>query len=443
MAIERLSAEDQLMLWPDDIWPQEIGALAILDRPVGIDEVRQTVSARLHVVPRLRQLLYVPPRRMGPPLWVDAPAVDLDAHLHVVALEAPGDEAALLLAVERLVRRRLDRSRPLWEMWFFTGMADGRGAMFAKMHHAIADGIAGVATIGAFLDIEPGAAAMPEPDWAPRPQPGAEELLADNRRRREQGVKRGMSTLAHPVASARRLKATWPALHDVLAGEVVPATSLDHVVGPGRRLAIVRARIDLVKQVAHANGGKVNDVLLAAIGGGVRRLLVSRGEAVDTSVRVYVPVTLRQGDRSHAVGNEIAQMVVPVPIGASDPAVRLRQISAETALLKARTQVNLGKLPTRGITGRAVLKLLDRQRVNVTSANVPGPPMELYLAGARVLEVFPVLPLIARVALGVGAISYAGQFNIVAVADRDAYPDLDAFVAGLRDDLRALGVGEH
>jgi diacylglycerol O-acyltransferase / wax synthase len=136
-------------------------------------------------------------------------------------------------------------------------------------------------------------------------------------------------------------------------------------------------------------------------------------------------------------------MVVPLPIGVSDSIQRLHQIAAETARRKARSRSSLGKLPTRGIARRAMLRLNDRQRVNVTSADLPGPEIPLYLAGARLLEVFPVLPLIGKVSIGVGAMSYAGQFNITAVADRDAYPDIDVFAAGVHDELHALDVKLH
>jgi len=136
----------------------------------------------------------------------------------------------------------------------------------------------------------------------------------------------------------------------------------------------------------------------------------------------------------------IAQMVVPLPLGGSDPGRRLRQIAAETAERKARTRTSLGTLFGGRIARRLLLKAAMRQRVNVTSASIPGPAVPLYLAGARVLEVFPVLPLIANEPLGVGAVSYAGTFTIGVVADRDAYPDLDAFAAGVRDELHALGV---
>jgi hypothetical protein len=183
----------------------------------------------------------------------------------------------------------------------------------------------------------------------------------------------------------------------------------------------------------------VNDVLLTMTAGGVRELLSSRGEPVDGLVlRIYVPVSLHQGPRTQARGNLIGQMVVPLPIGVLDPVPRLRLIAKETAGRKARSRPSLGKLPRRGIAGRAMKKLVSRQCVNVTSADIPGPEMTLSFAGARLLEVFPLVPLIGTVSLAVGAMSYAGQFNIMAVADRDAYPDIDIFATGVQDELCAL-----
>jgi hypothetical protein len=153
---------------------------------------------------------------------------------------------------------------------------------------------------------------------------------------------------------------------------------------------------------------------------------------------VYVPVTLRQGQRAQARGNLIGQMVVPLPLGVSDPGGRLEQIAAETTRRKAQTHPPLGALLRSRIARRALLKILDSRPVSVTTADVPGPPLPVYLAGARMLEVFPVIPLISRVSLGVGALSYAEQFTIMAVADRDACPDLDDFAAGVRDELQEL-----
>ena len=209
--MERLSAMDLSMLWPDDLgWPQDIGALAILDGSglldsdgrFRIDAVRAAIDSRLHLVRRFRQVLYVPRRGLGWPLWVDAPAFELGDHVRVLPLPQPADEAQVLQAVERLRRRRLDRSRPLWEMWFLPGLTDGRVGMFMKVHHAVADGVAGVATLGAFLDAVPDAAASPAPPWTPVPAPSTRQLLEDNLRRRHDSLRRVFRTISHPVSTA-------------------------------------------------------------------------------------------------------------------------------------------------------------------------------------------------------------------------------------------------
>ena len=457
--MERLTAEDQLMLWPDEIWPQEIGAVAVLDgravldgsavldaggRPDPAGAVRRVVEARLHRVPRLRQRLYVPGRGLGAPLWVDDPAFELRDHIRVAAVPPPGDEAALLSTVERLRRRRLSRSRPLWEMWLLTGLPDNRIGLFIRMHHAIADGIAGVATVGTFLDPVPDAPAGSARPWTPGPWtpgrlPAVPQLLGDNARRHAAGLGRALSALARPVTAARHLRATWPAVRGLLTMGSAPGTSLDRIVGADRTLALVRTELAAVKAIAHAHGATVNDVLLAVTAGGLRALLRSRGEPVDGVFRVYVPVTLRPARlRGAARGNLVGQMVVPLPLGVTDPGDRLRRIATETLRCKAQSHPSLGGLFHSRLARLALLKLLRRQPVSVTTADVPGPPHPMYLAGMPLLDVYPVLPLIGNVSLGVGALSYADRFAIMVVADRDACPDLDVFAAGLRDELAAL-----
>ncbi len=446
--MERLTAEDRLMLWPDELWPQEIGALAVLDGarlldPDGrfrIEAARRVVEARLHLVPRFRQLLHVPRRGLGGPVWVDDPGFDLAEHVRVTGVPAPGDEAALLRVAEQLRRRRLDRSRPLWEMWLLTGLPERRIGLFARMHHATADGIAGVATLGAFLDATPRAPAGPVPPWTPAPVPRARSLLADNLRHQAAGVGGAFSALARPRTTARKLQDVFSATRGMFSAQPTPRTSLDQVVGPNRSLAIIGGSLDLVRQVAHRHGATVNDVLLALTAAGLRELLTGRGEPVeDLALPVYVPVTLRQAQhREQARGNLIGQMVVQLPLGQPDPGLRLEQIAAQAARQKASSHPNLGTMFRSRLARRALLALLDRHPVSVTTADVPGPPHPVYFAGARVLEVFPVLPLIANVTIGVGALSYAGQLNITVVADPDAVPDLDTFTAAARSELRAL-----
>jgi diacylglycerol O-acyltransferase / wax synthase len=445
--MERLTAEDLVMLWPDERWPQEIGCLAVLDGGCLLDadgrflieKVRAAIAGRLHLLPRFRQLLYRPGLGLGPPMWVDSQAFDLNDHLRVLPLPAAAGETQLLRTAERVVARRLDRSRPLWEMWFLPGLPESRIGLLIKTHHAMADGIAGLATLGALFDATPDGPVEPSRPWIPAPLPPARDLFADNLGRHIAELGHMFSILVQPVTTLRHMRSAWPALGELIYDRPGPATSLDRVVGLDRNLAVIRSNLDLISEIAHTHDAKINDVLLAIIAGGLRGLLSSRCEPVENVMfPIYVPVTLRRGPRDQARGNLIGQMVVPLPIGSAEPSRRLRQIAAETAKRKTRSRPSLGSLLRSGTARWAVSKVLDRQPMNVTTADLAGPHVSLYLAGAWLLEVFPILPLIAKVSLAVGALSYAGQFTIMAVADRDICPDLDVFVASAQNELDAL-----
>jgi diacylglycerol O-acyltransferase / wax synthase len=445
--LERLSAEDRLILWPDEAWPQDIGAVGVLngssllesDGRFRIEAAKQAIAGRLHLLPRFRQVLYVPRRGLGGPLWVDAPAFDLSDHVRVERLQAPADEAELLRAVARLRRRRLDQSRPLWEMWFLTGLAADRIGWFMRLHHVVADGIAGVAELGALLDAAPSSATTPPQPWVPTPFPSARDLVLDNLQRQIAKLKGALRGLTHPAAILLRARAGMPALRELLAERPGPETSLNRVIGQDRTLALVRSSLELVNEVAHVHDAKVNDVLLAVIAGGLRGLLRSRGEPIEgVTLPIYVPISLRRGRSGQEGGNLISQMVVPLPLGIAEPDRRLRQIAVETAKRKAIGRPSLGTMFHSRLVRGAMLKLLIRQRVNVVSADLPGPQTPMYFAGARLIEVFPLLNLLGTESLGVGALSYAGQFNIMAVGDADAYPDIDVFAESARDDLSSL-----
>jgi diacylglycerol O-acyltransferase len=449
MSIDRLTTEDQLMLRWDEIWPPDVGAIAVLEGTglfdlasgLRIDAVRKAMEGRLHLVPRFRQLIYVPRRGLGGPLWLDSRDFDLRRHVRVLPLAADSGDAELLRAVEQLRRQRLDRSRPLWEIWFLPGLPGRRVGLFVRMHHAIGDGRAAMTMLGAFLDPVPDAPAASAPPWIPAPPPSARELLADNLLRRLKALAGALSVTTRPRTTVRHVLGAWPAMRELLAEEPASATSLDRMVGPDRNLALIRTTLDLVRRVGHAHDATVNDVLLAVTAGGLRALLLSRGEPVQgVTVRIYVPVSLRRRLRGAVQGNRISEMAVPLSLGVSDPCQRLRQIAAETAKRKARSRTSLGTLFRVGIVSRLMLKAIIRQRVNITSASIPGPRRPLYLAGARILELFPVVNLLGNQPLGVGALSYAGTFNIGVVADRDAYPDIDVFAAAVRDELHGLAV---
>jgi len=437
--MDRLTAADLVTLWPEERgWPQDIGALVVLDGDALLDAqgalrlpvVCAAIEARLPRVPRFRQVVTVPRRGLGRPFWSDHTAFDVAEH--VGAQRLTGDDA-LLAAVEQLRRHPLPRSRPLWQMWFLTGLAGRRVALYVRVHHVLGDGPSAVAMLGAFLDPSPDPPAEPPRPWRPAPLPTARALFVDAWRGRWAAL-----------ARARALpRPTWAVLREGCTAWRTPSTSLNRAVGPDRAVALVHADLDQVRRVAHAHGATVNDVLLTAVTGGLRALLEYRGEPLGTAVlRAMVPVSLHRLDAGGPHGNRLGSMVVPLPVGEPDPAAALGRIAADTAARKRRVHPRLTPVVRSRTLQRAALTALERQRVfHVHVADVPGQVTPLWFAGARLREVYVLPPLMGNLTLAVGAFSYAGLFDVAVVGDRDACPDLDVFAAGLRERLGSASSG--
>jgi WS/DGAT/MGAT family acyltransferase len=314
--------------------------------------------------------------------------------------------------------------------------------VYLKLHHAIADGTAALAVFGALLDAAPDAPtpAAPPP-WTPAPIPAASQLLADNLRRRRAELGRGWAGLAHPGKTLAQARAAWPAWREVLAEQPAPHTSLNRPVGAGRRLAIVRGRLDLTKQIAHAHDGTVNDVVLAAVTGGLHQLLAGRGEDVQGLMqRAMVTISTHHEQPGQARGNKPGWMMIPLPLGEPNPVRRLELITAETAARKHKARPEAGSGIFRFAAGQRMwYRHFPRQRsLNLVVTNVAGPPVPLYLAGARLLELFPMMPVMGNLTLVVGVLSYAGQLNLTTVADHHHCPDVEVFALGVRTALDEL-----
>jgi diacylglycerol O-acyltransferase len=356
-------------------------------------------------------------------------------------VEAPGDEGRLLQACQELARRRLDPARPLWELWLLPGLPEWRVGAYFRLHHAFADGAAALAAFGALLDLTADAPAPVARPWTPTPIPTTGELLPDNLRRRGQEVRRGWSGLIHPGRTLRSARRAWPAWREVLAEKPAPRTSLNRPVGTDRRFAIIRGRLDLTKQIARFHHAKVNDVVLAAVAGGLRELLASRGEDVQGLVqRAMVTISLHDEQPWEAQGNKPGWMMVPLPLGEPDPVRRLEAIVAETAARKRDARPEAGTGIFRFVAfQRLWYRLFPGQRsVNLVVTNALGPPVPLSLAGARLLELFPMMPTMGNLTLVVGVLSYEGQLNFTVAADRDACPDVGVFARGVRKALDDL-----
>ena len=450
--LDRLTTADLMMLRSEDSgWRQDIGALAVLDGDRLFDQdgnlqltsVREHVARRLHLVPRFRQVLRTPAVGLGGPLWADATRFDIDDHVRVAPLAADADERDLVRDVERLRRRPFDRSRPLWEMWLCPGLAGGKVGLYVKLHHAIADGVAGVAQIGAFLDLAPD----PDPSqaelWAPAPTLTRRDLLVDSLRRKWVGTRSSLASLTHPIRAARNLYTRWHALWAMIAQTPAPSTSVNQTVGEARRLILVGADLETVKAAAHAHAATVNDVLMTAVAGGYRALLVERGESVEELVlRASVPVSLHDEDPAGGNANNDGMIFVPLPVGIENAERRLAAISAQTVELKRDVhRPPSGPLLSNRFAQHLLWRQFDHQHwSNAYVANVPGPAEPLYFAGSMVETAFPIVPIMGNLTIGVGAMSYAGQFNVTVVADHDTCPDVETFVGGLRRSLDELNV---
>ena len=449
---QRLSVQDAGFLYLEHPGlPQHVAILAVaegepLHDPNGrlrVDAIRQQLAGRLQLVPRLRQRVLWPRVGQGLPLWVDDPGFDLAKHVHVVQVPAPGGERELLGLCDELCLRLLDRTRPLWELWLVAGLANGRVGLVLKLHHSLADGLAAVQLAGVLLDGTADAPSPAPPPWQPRPAPSGSALLADNLRGRNAALATALTRLGHPGQLAAQAR--------VLAGAAQMAAGrrrhqrrsvLRRPVGGRRRLALVRAELAEVKAVAHTQGATVNDLLLAAVTGGLRALLLARGAPVDgLTLYASVPVALRAQAETAALGNQVGLMVVALPVGEPSPAQRLQQITRATTERKRRPERLASLRPVGSLT---ILRALNRysrhQRiVDLFVTNVPGPQRPLYVLGARLLEAFPVVQVAGNVPLSVAVLSYAGQLNIGIQSDPDGLPDLDLFTDSLRQSLEELG----
>jgi diacylglycerol O-acyltransferase len=448
---QRLSVQDAGFLHLEHAeLPQHVAILAVAeggplhdqDGRLQLEAVREQLDRRLHLAPRLRQLVLCPRLGQGLPLWVDDPTFDLANHVRAVQVAPPGGEQELLALCDRIGLRLLDRTRPLWELWLITGLAQGRVGLVLKLHHALADGLAAVQIAGALLlDATPDPPLSAPPPWRPRPLPSAWALVADNLRSRGAALAAALARLRHPgrlLAQARVLVGAWRMVRD---GRRPPRRSpLRRPLGGRRRLLLARARLAVVKDIAHAHQATVNDVLLAAVAGGLRSLLLARGVPVEgLTLRASVPVALRAAAAA-ALGNQVGLMVVPLPVGEPDVVRRLRRIAQATIDRKRRPEMLAGLRPVGSLSVLRALNRYSRHQhlVDLFVTNVPGPQVPLFVVGARLLEAFPVVQVAGNVPLSVAALSYDGQLNLGVQSDPVALPDVDTFATGLRRSLEEL-----
>jgi WS/DGAT/MGAT family acyltransferase len=454
VSTDRLSPLDASFLHiEDDVSHMHIASVAIFEGPQpSFADVVAMVDAKLDLVPRYRQVVKFVPFDIGRPVWADDPHFALEYHLRHTALPAPGSETELRKLVGRVMSQRLDRSKPLWEIWVVEGLEEGRWAMLAKTHHAMVDGVAGTDLLAVIMDLSPDTARPGVSAWTPRPSPSGGQMLANAalnvvRSPYEQvrAVRSSAEAVGRAVSRAKEVGQGVVAMA-LSVRTTTPASSLNGPLGPHRRYAWTSTSVDDIKTVRRGLGGTFNDVVLASITNGFRALLLSRGESVDRVVRSLVPVSVRPRDeRGKATGdgtfeNKVSAMFADLPVDIEDPVERLHVITRQMEGLKESKQAVAGEALT-SMSGFAPPMLLAlgmrlatraaQRKVNTVTTNVPGPQFPLYAAGRKMLRAFPYVPLGGQMRIGIAIFSYNGEVNFGITGDYDTTPDLDVLSEGI------------
>jgi WS/DGAT/MGAT family acyltransferase len=453
---DRLSGLDSSFLHLErDSAHMHVAGCAVFEGPApAYEELVAEIGARLHLIPRYRQRLAFVPFAQGRPVWVDDPHFKLTYHVRHTALPRPGGDGELKRLAGRVFSQALDRTRPLWELWFVEGLADDRFALLSKTHHALVDGISGVDIATVLFDTSPDPmpVAPPEHAWTPRPLPTDVQLLADallERATAPREIVRGVrAAFRRPRTVARKFgdalfgvgALAWTGLRSA------PSSPFNVRIGPHRRFTWVQGDLAQFKAIKNAFGGTVNDVVLATVAGGLGRYMRQHNLQTDGVVlRAMVPVSVRADVERGALGNRVAAMWAPLPVQPLAPVERLRSISREMEAVKESGQA-VGAEVLTALTGFApptimaqAARLQARQRLfNLVVTNVPGPQIPLYVLGRELEKIFPMVPLAENTALGIAIMSYNGQLNFGLTADLDALSDIEALAEEIRAAIEEL-----
>src|SRR4051794_27314586 len=445
---DRLTPLDSSFLHLEDqASHMHVGTVLVFDGPApDYDDFLRYVERRLHLVPRYRQKLAEVPLAQARPRWVDDGGFDLSYHVRNTALPEPGGEHELRTLASRVFSQQLSRARPLWEVWLVQGFEGGRRfAVISKTHHAVVDGIAGVDLIAALFAPEEDAV---DEDWRPESPPSKAGLLREALVERATVPAEAVRTARSIVRGPRRIVQRAAGLGAMALRGLSPAPRSPYnreVVGPDRRFAWVRASLADFKAIKDSLEGTVNDAVLTVVARSLRRHSKRRGYDID-ELRAFVPVSIRPDDERGEAGNEVAGMIVRLPISCSDPVSCFQRISAETKGAKESGQA-LGAQALTDLSEFAPPTLLDqgarlvaRQRfVNLVVTNVPGPQQPLHMGDSELLAFYPLVPLGKNLTLNFAVLSYNGRIFFGLVGDFDAVPDLDDLVDDVTRAIAELG----
>ncbi|HJS71224.1 MAG TPA: wax ester/triacylglycerol synthase family O-acyltransferase [Acidimicrobiia bacterium] len=424
------------------------------DGGIDIDRIRAHIESKLQYIPRYRQRLdWVPYDRR--PVWVDDDRFDFSYHVRHVSLPRPGSDEQLRELAGRVVSTKLDRSKPLWEIWVVEGLSGDRFALIAKIHHCMIDGMSGVDLTTILLNVVPDSTIEGSPEWAPRPAPTPTQLAVAEAARFTRRLIDGLTNVGEIVKEGRlvtdhALDKSSAAINSLRSGWLTRSakTPLNPDIGSNRRFTWTDMTLADVKEIKDRLGGSVNDVVLAITAGAVRNFLIdNRGyDPSHAEFRAMNPVSTRSASQQGQMGNQVAMWLVDLPISEPDPAARYESIKKTTANLKA-TNHALGAATIVELSSGTPITLLSlASRVmgsrirpfNMTVTNIPGPQFPMYLLEAQMIANYPMVPLWAQHGIGVALFSYNGSLLWGVQADYDTLPDSDDFVAALHKSLQEL-----
>ena len=402
------------------------------DRPrPSFDQLRDHIAGRMARAPRYRQRFAEVPLGAADPVWVDDDRFSIDRHVH------RSTRSELSAVVDEVMSRRLSRDRPMWELWIADRLGDGRIGVVGKAHHAMVDGLATVELATLLLDGTP-EPPPPEADgWRPADSPGPFKLFADGLASRAAQVvdvaSLPLQAARHPRqalrAPALALEASWALVDAARPGAGLPP--FVRPTSPLRHLAMARRPLSELKAIKSALGVSVNDVLLAAVAGGVREFLQETGTD-PIRLKTMVPVSLRSAAEANGLGNRISFVFVDLPCDEPDPLRRVRDVSIAMGKRKDANEPEGADILMR-LTGyaprtlqRAVSRLVSSPRTfDLVVSNIPGPPEPLWMLGCPLEEAYPIVPFADRHSLSIGLTTVCDQAFLGLYADRRALPDAD------------------